>query len=138
MTVEWDASDLIARVRRGAQRGIVAATEDIRTEVTRLIIQTAKTGRIYRRRSVTHQASAPGEPPASDTGRLVGSLRTEYDFDHLKGTLMASTSYAGYLEFGTQRMAPRPFMRPALVNRKDEVEKLVARAIRAELGGALT
>lgn len=135
MTVEWRGAELLARARQGAQRGVVAATEAVHSEAVGLILDTPKTGRIYRRRSVEHQASAPGEPPASDTGRLVNSIRTEYDAAALQGTVIASTEYAAALEYGTRRMAARPYMRPALANKRGEVESLITRAVRSALGG---
>ena len=38
------------------------------------ILTGPRTGRIYRRGGVVHQASAPGEAPASDTGELRQSI----------------------------------------------------------------
>lgn len=79
----------------------------------RSILKGPKTGRIYKLGRRVHQASAPGEPPANDTGRLVSSLRAEISTEALTASLIAGTQYAIYLEFGTRRMEPRPFLRPA-------------------------
>lgn len=50
-----------------------------------------------------------------------------------------STDYGVYLEFGTRRMAPRPYMRPAFEGNRDNVTAViksnVQSAIRAALGG---
>lgn len=136
MTARFNTQALYARIRSAAERGLVAATEEVRTEAISLILDTPKTGRIYRRRGVYHQASAPGEPPASDTGRLVKSIRTEFDFDRLVGRVIASTKYAALLETGTSRMAARPFMRPALANKRDAITARLNEAVGAELRGA--
>lgn len=135
MTVEWNSADIIARARAGAAKGVVAGTELVRGEAISLILDTPKTGRIYRRRGVEHRASAPGEPPASDTGRLVNSIKSDFGKleSQLTGTVVAGTSYAAYLEFGTSRMEPRPFMRPALANKKSEVEGVITAAVREAL-----
>lgn len=133
MTVKFNTKEMSARIRRAVARGIVAATEDVRGEALSLILDTPKTGRTYRRRGVEHVASAPGEAPASDTGRLANSIRTQYKKDGLVGVVVASTSYAARLEYGTVRMAARPYMRPALVNRRDAIEQTIADAIRAVL-----
>ena len=62
-------------------------------------------GRVYRRRNRLHQASAPGEFPANDTGRLLASLRGEVSADEAKiGTNMF---YAKFLRNGTRKMARR-------------------------------
>lgn len=74
-------------------------------------------GKVYRwERGTSHKASAPGEPPASDTGRLLNSIgHTMYDGAQGRSArVSAKTKYALWLELGTRYMAPRPFMRPAL------------------------
>ena len=128
-----NTASILARVRVAAAQAVVRGTESVRNEALRLILDTPKTGSMYRRRGVEHVASAPGEPPASDTGRLVQSIRTEYEDGGLAGTVVAGVRYAEYLEFGTARMEPRPFMRPALANRRraieDDIRASVARAL---------
>lgn len=134
MPVEWSGDQAVEAIRRGAFRGLVTGTELVLAEGTSLITDTPKTGRIYRRRGRLHQASAPGEPPATDTGRLVQSGRTSYDQQNLTGMVTWSTSYAAYLEFGTENMEPRPYARPALMNMRQEILLAIQRAITAELG----
>ncbi len=46
-----------------------------------------------------------------DTGALRGSIKTQVEGTSAKVT--ASMEYAGYVEFGTYKMAPRAYMRPA-------------------------
>lgn len=71
-------------------------------------------GRIYRRGTVDHQASAPGEAPAIDFGGLVNSLQVtrEHKF---KSTLSSNQPQALALELGRPEagLAPRPYMIPA-------------------------
>lgn len=133
MTVEWNGAAVLERVRKAAMRGVIRGTEGVLEEATSLILETPKTGRAYRRRGVTHQASAPGEPFASDTGATVQSGRTEYDQATLSGTARWSTAQAEALEYGTQKMAPRSFARPALANRTDEIESDIVDEIRNAL-----
>jgi HK97 gp10 family phage protein len=73
-------------------------------------------GRSYRRGGVTHVASAPGTAPAVDTGRLRASITHELGRDSrgLYARIGTNVRYAVYLELGTRRMRPRPFLRPAL------------------------
>jgi phage gpG-like protein len=82
-----------------------------RTAVTS-IQRGPKTGRVYKRGGVTHRASAPGQPPATDTGDLASSVA------RVDGELVAAVGTAlGYgrdLEFGTSQMAARPWLLPAL------------------------
>lgn len=133
MSVEWHGDAIMAKIRAAAMRGVVRGTESVVEEATSLILDGSKTGRVYRRRGVEHQASAPGQAPASDTGRLLQSGHTEYDQQDLSGTAQWSTEHADYLEHGTQSMEPRPFALPALANRKDDI----AADITAEIMEAL-
>jgi HK97 gp10 family phage protein len=113
--------------------GVVRGVESVIEEADSLMRETPRTGREYRRGKVTHIASSPGNPPAIDTGRLRQGLRTEYNQADLSGTAIASTEYAASLEFGTEKMAPRPFMRPALANRREEIEADISDEIRSVL-----
>jgi hypothetical protein len=62
-----------------------------------------------------HRASAPGEPPASDTGRLLSSISHDIRVeDTLVARVGSPLKVAEWLELGTSKMAPRPFARPAL------------------------
>lgn len=90
-----------------------------------MVMDGQKSGRIYRRRGAEHQASAPGEAPASDTGRLVQSGHTEVltEGQIVRGRVTWSTAYALKLEVGTEKVAPRPFVRPALAATKGAVER---------------
>ena len=48
-----------------------------------------------------------------DTGNLKGSITTEVRPGDLVGVVEATADYAAFVEFGTSRMRPQPFMRPA-------------------------
>jgi hypothetical protein len=99
----------------------------------------ARTGRIYTTLFFTdrfgqvhpygsrppHQASAPGEAPARDSGHLLSMMRVKSE-NVIGGVIIryeAHALYAKYLEFGTRNMAPRPFMRPIA---KEHVPVMVA------------
>lgn len=76
-----------------------------------------KSGRLRKGgRRVPHRASAPGDPPATDTGRLLNSVAHTVGSDGAGpyAHIEARTNYSLYLELGTRDMAPRPFLRPAL------------------------
>ena len=59
-------------------KNIILALHNYGAEITgdlkRVIETGSRSGRVYFRRGVAHQASAPGEPPASQTGKLSGSF----------------------------------------------------------------
>jgi len=76
-----------------------------------------------------HRASAPGEPPTIDTGNLVNSIRTT-KLERYRYAVTASAEYARHLEYGTYKMAARPFMRPALERARAPFVAAIAEAVR--------
>ena len=71
-----------------------------------------------------HTASAPGQPPAIDTGRLVGAIvagPVTQEGGDVVGSIRANTEYAAALQTGTEKMAARPFLDTALDANKDRV-----------------
>jgi hypothetical protein len=72
-----------------------------------------------------YRASAPGEPPAARTGRLRQSffmtIIPHEDYWTLR--IFTNVTYADDLEYGTERMAPRPFIVPALERAKPQIEE---------------
>lgn len=80
-----------------------------------------------------HRPSAPGEPPASDTGYLANSYawRTGLDADGPFLEVGSNAVYAPTLEFGSQNMAPRPAYRPAVEASLAEIGLAMARGIEA-------
>lgn len=90
-------------VEKGAAAGVLVAGETLVTEIDEILGPTpARTGRIYPRRSVRHQASAPGEAPAPDQGFLKGSIAS-VPLGRFATRVGSSASYAAALEFGSVR-----------------------------------
>ncbi|MBR2691781.1 MAG: hypothetical protein IKE42_28330 [Aquamicrobium sp.] len=92
-----------------------------------------RSGRVYRRRSVTHQASAPGEFPKTDIGQLVASLFFRVGGDKLRAFFGTRLNYGRYLEYGTSNMLPRPWLRPTLRANADRIRERVSQAVREAL-----
>ena len=62
-----------------------------------------------------HRASAPGEPPAGDSGYLAAQIGHRMEIhDTVVGIVESKASYGLWLELGTRYMEPRPYLRPAL------------------------
>ena len=107
---------LRATLRRRASR-LVRDVRDRIVATAKISMTGPKSGRGYRRGNRTHQASAPGEAPAVDTGLLINSIQTAEEGD-LRAVLGVGAEYGIWLEFGTRRMAPRPFLGPAFEQAK--------------------
>jgi hypothetical protein len=97
-------------------------TYDVQATIVARIQTGPKTGRKYRRRDPktgrvrVHQASAPGESPATDFGTLWGSVQVTPFVNPLVGEITVGAHYADYLESGAPRahIAPRPYIKPAI------------------------
>lgn len=75
-----------------------------------------------------HVPSRPGEPPNQDTGVLANNIETML-VAPLRVEVSSSAPYAAALEYGTSKMAERPYMRPAVEKKRKEVTALVRRAV---------
>lgn len=137
MTTTWNSAAFDAKVRQACQRAVIAGTEMVIAEGSRLLASPPKTGRIYERDNPRriHQASAPGEAPATDLGFLIASSEARYPADPnpnlIRGVANWAADYAADLELGTMKIAPRPYARPAL----DTVSPEFLAAMRAEVAG---
>lgn len=84
---------------------VYVAADRVRAEAQYLIAKGSIQGK-------GHQPSAPGEPPNLDTGVLTAGITARYTAP-LKAVAESAAPYAVHLEYGTSRMAERPYMRPA-------------------------
>ncbi len=80
------------------------------------VLSQTGSGKMYTIEGRQHQASAPGEPPTVLSGDLRASIT--HWVGKIGGTITGVVStnmeYAPKLEFGTRKMAPRPFMRKTI------------------------
>lgn len=126
--------DYGAKAEAEIAKAVTATALLIDRDIKKRIQRGPKTGRVYTRGkgqnlSREHQASAPGEAPATDTGALVNSIlfrqRTK-----LTAEVESRLPYATYLEFGTRFIAARPSWVPATEAARPEFTRRVADAIR--------
>jgi HK97 gp10 family phage protein len=71
--------------------------------------------------------SAPGEPPHVDTARLRQSLQPSVvrTGNTIRGTVSTNVEYAEDLEYGTSKMAARPFMRTTIAEHAEPVKAIM-------------
>jgi phage gpG-like protein len=108
---------LIERLRDAVADAVEDTAREIETNI-KVGMMEPHSGRWYGK----HQASAPGEMPAIDTSALVNSIQVEPEGD-LTQVVYTNQEYAVHLEYGTVRMAARPFMVPASEAASDSFER---------------
>lgn len=102
-------------------RALFAAGNLIEDHAKRLIVAGSVSGK-------GHVPSLPGQPPSADTRRLDGNIET-VQVAPLKVEVSSNAPYSAALEYGTSKMAARPFMGPSVEAKKGEAIDLVRRAI---------
>ena len=102
----------------------------IRGEAIKSITQGSKSGRKYKKYNPTrtHIASAPGEAPASDTGNLVSNIMVERESENIVN-VVSKAFYSMFLEFGTSKILPRPFMFPASEKAFPKIVEVVTKKV---------
>lgn len=140
--IEWYGDEALKKIAEAAKTAVFRGTELVHETGTQKILSGPATGKVYKRRGVEHQASAPGEAPASDTGNLAQDSETEYTTDGLTGSAVWRAIYAARLENGftgtdsqgrAYNMEPRPFALPSLVEKKNEIDGFFEAELKAVL-----
>jgi HK97 gp10 family phage protein len=132
--LQWALKRLRGEVREAASKAVKGTALELRGDIVKRIVRGPASGVVYEKTDPerTHQASASGEAPMSDTGRLANSI--EFDaLDDLTATVGSMVAYAAWLEYGTSRMEPRPYFTPAV---EDITPKYIKRMERAVYGAA--
>lgn len=103
---------------KNISRAVYKSANLVKNDAAYSILRGTKTGETYTKYKPqrTHQASASGEAPASDTGFLASNITIDVSNNNFGavGMVISSAPYSAALEFGTTKMAARPFLQPAL------------------------
>ena len=118
-----------AKLRKGVSRQgmdlvqsvLFEAGQRIQTDAQTSITEGAVSG-------AGHVPSLPGQPPNNDTGVLANNIET-LETGPFHVTVSSNARYSAALEFGTSKVAARPFMEPALQKNKKRITKRVAAAV---------
>ena len=106
----------------------------IRGEAIKSIQTGAKSGVMYQmynpRRE--HRSSAPGQAPASDTGNLVSKIIVRQKSQDVT-SVESNANYSAFLEYGTSKMEPRPFMLPAFEKSKKPIINAVFKRVKNKI-----
>ena len=140
------------RAHREIQDSLDDGAHMLRDDIIKDILHGPKTGRVYthhmemeggklvqgKKRSAPHQASAPGEAPASDTGHLVGNITVDQSrAPDLDVGVQSLATHSEELEFGRRSgpypMEARPFMRPAFERKTQAIVQDLTETLRRVL-----
>ncbi len=128
-----DLNAALSRLSDEAQAGVDKAVQatglEVRGDIVKRIQRGPATGQVYG----NHQASAPGEAPATDTGRLASSIDYKRE-GRMSASVGSDLAYAAMLEFGTTKVEPRPAWIPAVEAARDKyidrLEAAIGKAMR--------
>jgi hypothetical protein len=119
-----------AAINRVARERMLEAVQEVRN-TTLETLSGSRSGRTYFVPGTKKQytASAPGEPPASATGTLRKNVKSgvEGRGDSLTGFVGTREKYGPMLEYGTRRMAPRPWLRPSFEKSAGKLREIFTR-----------
>ena len=110
-------------IRKKMKQVIAYGINATRNTAVDNILRGAKSGERYVKYNPrrTHQASASGQFPASDTGFLANNIITNMQGNGLEGEVISQAEYSQYLEYGTSKMGARPFMQPSLEQNRPKI-----------------
>ena len=114
---------LEANIRKKMQQVIAYGINATRNTAVDNILRGAKSGETYVKYNPrrTHQASASGQFPASDTGFLANNIVTSIQANGLEGEVISQAEYSQYLEYGTSKMGARPLLQPSLEQNRPKI-----------------
>ena len=112
-----------AEIVKAAGRVVYVGSDMIRAEA-HVSINRVKHGRVVKgERRKVYTASAPGEAPAYDTENLRSGI-VNAQTGPITAEVRSEDRKAALLEFGTSKMAARPYMRPARDAKAPEIQRL--------------
>lgn len=111
------------------ERALLVSVQHVKNEAQQSIQRHGSSGKTYTLYNPkrTHIASAPNNPPNTDTGFLASNIHTQVNRILNEGLVASRAKYSSFLEYGTSKMQPRPFLRRALEETQPKIERLFKR-----------
>ena len=114
---------------------LVEAINDVADDTQQFAVDGIKRGPASGKpRGDGSSASAPGQYPMSDTGRLMGNIKTILATPaNIRAKVGTNIIYGAYLEFGTSKMAARPWLERSFRQAAEGVAKELKAKLEARL-----
>jgi HK97 gp10 family phage protein len=121
--------EVLGKYDKQLKQIIAVGGQMVMNEAKQSIHSHGSSGRTYEKYNPrrTHTASSAGNPPNTDTGYLANNIYLEIDTDGLGADVESRAEYSEFLEFGTSKMLPRPFLQPALEANRRKIIQMFAR-----------
>jgi HK97 gp10 family phage protein len=121
-----------SQMQEAAAEGVFVTAHEVRTAAIRSIQEQSPGQVVTRSRqgggAYPHVAASEGQAPNTDTGALVASIAVEKsgDTEYEIGT---NLDYGEFLEMGTVKMRPRPWLIPALDANRGNLLKNIEKTV---------
>lgn len=141
-----DLAEQIKRMHEAMEQKVKNCSRDSVRYVTICSAEVERTCKSIMRDTVTnpnvtygsrgHHPSVAGNPPAVDTGTLLQSITHSVDDDGkgnaigYVGSILKNPDYPSFLEYGTSKMKPRPWLSTALTKCQDFMSKALKEIFR--------
>lgn len=131
--VIWKGASVMASLRGTSLQNLSEASIFLKDAVQETLTGN-RSGRVYRVPATKQKytASAPGEPPAVRLGDLKRAISHKVNKAKLTAIVGPrligqdpKKQYPVWLEFGTKKMSPRPYMKPTFDKSKDTVIQIM-------------
>lgn len=117
------------RIKSGLHKALMRQGREMTTEIKNSIISTTNKSGEY---IDNIKKSNPGEPPANRTGTLVRSIsygvKGERELE-----IGAKVNYGKFLEHGTEKMEPRPFIEPVVKKNNTKMKQTMSKEVKKEV-----
>lgn len=141
----WHGAALQRGANDGLLRNMSTAMEEFRKEVKAVVsvsgrtaeyITSKKTGKVRKILGAYGSSpSEPGDPPHKQTGELFRAIKRKVYPIKKAVRVFARDPKAGLLEFGTSKMAARPYMRTTFARMLNRIREVVAKPVNINVSG---
>ena len=129
MAVEWYGDNFIAFLTGQLSKNLELAAIHLVEKIKQALNRTQPYARSKGKKGVWYKGqdpSKPGESPKKIRGDLQRSIAYAMSADRKEAYVGTNIDYGFYLEVGTSRVAPRPFLRSTLLAEQATIAKIIS------------